>query len=101
MKISYKREGGIAYFPGLNKIINIDTSTLPTEQANWLEELCTAAKVFERPPAPPPKSTAADFYTYILTFQMEQRQRTLRLYDPVEDQDLRALLDFLEQQRAK
>jgi hypothetical protein len=95
MKIEYRREGGIAYFPGLSRPISVNTAELPTEQAEELEQLCAAAQLFERP-APPPPEHVADAYTYTLTLQQGRRHRTLRAYDPVADEDLRALLDFIE-----
>lgn len=97
MKIIYQREGGVAYFPGLSQPFELDTSALPAGQAARLEDLCDIARVFERPqPAPP--ASAADVFSYILIVRRGQRERTLRLHDPL-DAELRALIAFIEDLR--
>jgi hypothetical protein len=97
VKISYRRSGGIAYFPGRAAALSVDTAELPATQAERLERLCADARVFERPPAPRPPPGAADTYTYTLTVQQGRRRRTLQLHDPVEGEELRALLSFLDE----
>jgi hypothetical protein len=99
MKITYRREGGFAHFPGRSRAFSVDTAELPARQAERLERLCAEAKLFERPPAPPPGPGVADAYSYTLTLRQGRRGRTLRLHDPVGDDGLRALLDFIEELR--
>lgn len=99
MRIFYQREGGVAYFPGLSRPLEIDTGALPAAQAARLEELVAAAAVFARASAPPPRPGAADVVTYTLRVEEGRRRTTLRLQDPVGAPELRALLDYLEELR--
>jgi hypothetical protein len=96
MKIVYQREGGVASFPGLSAAISVDTAELTTAQADRLARLCADARLLDRPPPPTPSPHAADAYRYTLSVTQGRRRRTLQLQDPVEDQGLQALLDFLE-----
>jgi hypothetical protein len=100
MRVTYRREGGIAYLPGLNRPLTLDTAALPAEQAAQLEDLIAAADIFERDEPAAPPAGAADIYRYTLEVQQSRRRRTLHLADPISDTKLQALLDYLEQLRA-
>jgi hypothetical protein len=100
MRITYRREGGLAYLPALSRPLTLDSAALPTERAARLEELVTAADVFGRAEAAPPPAGAADIYHYTIQVQQGRRRRTLRFTDPIADADLQALVDYLERQRA-
>ena len=100
MRIELQSDGGVAYFPGLNKPVVVDSGDLPKEQANQLQKLIASANFFELPAASRaiPKG-AADLRHYTITIQDGRRRRTVRLNDPVEDPQLQALIDFVQGQR--
>ena len=100
MRVELQTDGGIAYFPGLNKPIVVDSSKLPNKQAARLQQLIDSAHFFELPAASRslPKG-AADLRRYTITVADGQRRRAERLNDPVEDAQLQALIEFLQGQR--
>ena len=100
MRVEMQTDGGMAYFPGLNKPIVVDSSKLPNKQAAQLQQLIDSAHFFELPAASRslPKG-AADLRRYTITVADGQRRRTVRLNDPVEDAQLQALIEFMQGQR--
>jgi hypothetical protein len=100
MRVTYRREGGLAYLPGLSRPLDLDTATMPSEQAARLEELVEAADFFECAEPSPPPAEAADIYRYTLEVRRGRRRRTLRLSDPIVDAGLQELVAYLEQLRA-
>lgn len=95
MRIQFKTEGGIAYFPGLSKPVVIDTNELPVEEAAELERLVEAADFFGLPAVSPPPRGAADYQQYTISVASPGHSHTVRLADPIEDPRLRALVDRL------
>ena len=102
MRIQFQTQGGIAFFPGLSKPVVVDSADMTKEQAARLHQLITAAGFFDLPAASRtlPKG-AADYRQYTISVQDGKRRRTVRLTDPIEDPQMQALIDFLEQQRAQ
>jgi hypothetical protein len=100
MRVELQTEGGVAYFPGLNKPVVVDSSELPKAQATQLKQLIDSAHFFELPAASRsiPKG-AADLRRYTITVADGRRRRTVRLNDPIEDAQLQALIEFLQDQR--
>ncbi len=100
MRIELQTEGGIAFFPGLNKPVVVDSGDLPKEQAAQLQQLIDSTHLFDLPAASRslPKG-AADMRSYTITVEDGPRRRTVRLNDPIEDTRLQALIDFLQDQR--
>jgi hypothetical protein len=96
--IHYERAGG---FAGMRLTAIFELETLPAEDALALETLLTAADFFALPevsPAPP----IPDEFTYTVTDEETERQRTLRTSDTAAPETLRALLDeLLRQARAQ
>lgn len=104
MRIDFKIEGGLAYFPGLNKPFTIDSHALPGAEAKQLEALVAKARLFERPNASSAarsmaRTRAADVQRYMITVGEDGRQRTLQFVDPITDPDVQALVDFLNDAR--
>lgn len=95
MRIQFKTEGGIAYFPGLSKPATIDTNELPAKEANELEQLIEAADFFDLLAdfAPP---RGADYRQYTISVTALGHTHTTRLVDPIEDPNVQALVDYLE-----
>ena len=100
MRVELQTEGGIAFFPGLNKPVVLNTSDLPKEQAAQLQQLIASTHFFDLPAASRslPKG-AADMRRYTITVEDGRRRRTVHLNDPIEDARLQALIDFLQGQR--
>ncbi len=97
MRIQFKMEGGLAYFPGLAKPVTIDSDQLPQEEASELEQRVSAVHFFDLPRTvgAPPRG-AADFRQYLITVEDRGRRHSVQLTDPVEDSNLQALLDYLK-----
>src|SRR5687767_487826 len=91
MRVELLTEGGIAFFPGLNKPIVVDSADLPKAQASQLEKLIEDARFFDLPAASRavPKG-AADMRRYIITVEDGKRRHTVRLVDPIEDPHLQS-----------
>ena len=98
MRVQFKTEGGIAYFPGLSKPVTIESADLPPAEAATLRRLVEAAHFFDLPAAPRtlPKG-AADYHQYTITIEDRQRHHTARLADPIESPELQALVEFLRE----
>jgi hypothetical protein len=96
MRVQLKIEGGLAYFPGLNKPRVIDSADLSAAEAKRLHQLVDAAGIFEQPASNRtlPKG-AADYRQYTITVEDGRRQRTIRLADPIGNPDLEALVEYL------
>jgi hypothetical protein len=96
VRIEFKTEGGIAHFPGLSKPIVIDTAQLPEDKSKALEALIDAARFFDLPAAVgQPRPGAADYRTYSITVTDGARRHSIKAYDPIENDALRALIDAL------
>jgi hypothetical protein len=102
MRIQFKMEGGIAFFPGLSKPIVIETDALNNEQASELEQRIQAAHFFELPrTVGTPARGAADYRQYTITIEDRSKRHTVRLTEPIQDPSLQALLDIMNELRAR
>jgi hypothetical protein len=96
VRIEFKMEGGIAYFPGLSKPVSVDTDQLPEEERGELEELVKEARFFDLPSDfAPPRKKGADYYQYRITIEARGQRHTVNLTDPVETPGLQKLVSFL------
>src|SRR5215212_3428423 len=97
MRVELQTEGGIAFFPGLNKPVVLNSKDLPKDQAAQLQQLIDSTRFFDLPAASRalPKG-AADMRRYTIKVEDGRRRRTVRLNDPIEDARLQALIDFLQ-----
>ena len=101
MRIQFKMEGGIAYFPGLSKPITIDSDQLPKQESDELKRLVDATHFFALPAVMgSPSPGAADYRQYTITIQDEGKQHTVHLTDLIEDPNLQALLAYLRARRS-
>ena len=101
MRIEFKMEGGVAYFPGLSKPVSIDTDQLPEHARAELENLVKEAHFFELPGGPAPaRKRGADTYQYRITIEAGEQRHTLHLVDPIENPDLQKMVGLLRK-RAK
>ena len=100
MRLQFKMEGGIAYFPGLSKPITIDSDELPKQESDELKRLVNATRFFDLPATVSSLSPgAADYRQYTITVENEGKQHTVHLTDPIEDPNLQALLTYLKTRR--
>jgi hypothetical protein len=100
MRIIFKVEGGLGYFPGLSTPIVIDSSELAPQQAADLERLVREADFFDlSPKIGIQQSGAADYRQYTITLEEGGRQHTVRVSEPVENPNLAALVAFLQRKK--
>lgn len=97
MRIHFKMEGGIAFFPGLSKPLIIESNQLSKDEDRELRRLIDAARFFDQPGiinTPPPG--ARDYYRYTITVEEAGKRHTIEMVDPIEDPDLARLVTFLK-----
>ena len=99
MRVQFKTEGGIAYFPGLSKAVTMDSQKLSPAEGAQLEQVVNAAHFFDLPSQVgiPPRG-AADYRQYLVTVEEGSRRHTVRFIEPLENPDLQALIDYLRTQ---
>ena len=97
MKVEFKVEGGVAFFPGLAKPLTIDTGELAEEESAELVRLVQAAHFFDLPAiASVPSPGAADYRQYTITVEDKGRHHTVSFADPVNNRSLLALRSCLQ-----
>ncbi|MCY1031004.1 hypothetical protein OV207_06020 [Corallococcus sp. BB11-1] len=97
MRIEIKREGGLAFIPGLNKPRLLDLAALPPAQADAIARSVHAASFFEQPGRVGTLTKGADQTRYTVTIEDGGRRHSVQLVEPVQEPHLRALLDLLKQ----
>ncbi len=97
MRIQFKTEGGIAYFPGLSQPLTLDSAQLSQSDAAELKRLVDQTQFFDLPKqvGTPPRG-AADYYTYTVTIEEDGRSHTVRMTDFVQEPKLKELLNLLK-----
>jgi hypothetical protein len=85
MNIVLKRTGGIAYFPGLAKPVEIDTEKLSSAVASELHRVIEKLHFFDLPAKVSGQSGggAADLVTYTIEIRDGARQHTVQITDPI------------------
>lgn len=97
MRIEFKREGGVAYFPGLSRPVVIDTDRLSPEEAGHLHALVEASRFFDQSEqVGTAKPGAADYRHYTIRIEAGDRDHTIRLVEPIADPGLRSLVQHLQ-----
>lgn len=96
MRIELKREGGLAFFPGLTKPRSVDLETLPPDTAEAIRRGVQEARFFEQPAAVGTASRGADRTRYTVTIEDGGRKHTVQFLEPVEEPNLRALVELLQ-----
>jgi hypothetical protein len=93
MRIEFAQEGGIGYFPNLNRPVTVEVDHLDKGEAEELKRLVEAARFFELPASiGAPVRGAADYQQYILSIEDGGRQHTVRILVPDEDPALQELV---------
>jgi hypothetical protein len=89
MRVEFSVEGGIAFFPGLSKPVEVDVDKLDEDEARRLQQLVEAAHFFDLPvAAQAPVHGAADRQYSVLTIDDGIRKHTVRVTEPIEDSAL-------------
>ena len=96
MRVQFKMDGGFAYLPDRVAPVTIDTDELPEEEASELERLIEAAGFFDLPETSAVPRGAADYLRYTISVASPEQSHTVHFTDPIEDPDLQALVEFLE-----
>ncbi len=94
MLIEFKSDGGIAYFPGLNRSKLINTDSLSNEDSMMAKELVQKCRFFSVSYNEVPQR-GADRKTYTISVTDGENKNTIRVSDPVEDEALAELIGFL------
>lgn len=92
MLIHFERTGG---FAGMRTSVNLDTKSLPKDEAGKLQELVDKAGFFNLPASFPPPKRGADYFQYVLTVELEGKKHTVEVSDPAVPASLRPLIQSL------
>ncbi len=92
MLIQIERSGG---FAGLRKVINLNTETLPPEEASKLHKMVETSGFFNLPEKFPAPKRGADYFLYKLTVETEGRKHTVAVSEQAVPEGLTPLLQFL------
>ena len=89
---------GIFYAPGLARPVVIETDKLPAAVAEKLERLADDAQLFEQAEAAPGVAPGKlrDAQETLITVEVEGKQRTIRVSDPVGSIANKSLRKFVE-----
>ncbi len=96
MRITFQSQGGIAFFPKLNRPIVIDTAQLPAAERSKLEGLLQSTRFFALPQSVGQRPRgAADVCEYTLRVEDETRDYTVRVMEPFDHPELEQLITEL------
>lgn len=98
MHIEFRSMGGIAFFPGLNKPVQIDVEALPTKEASRLRGLIEDTHFYDLPKnvGNVPRG-AADYKHYVITIEEGEKCHSVTIFEPIDEPRLRALVEYLKQ----
>jgi len=99
MKVYFKPEGGFGFFPGLNKPLELNSESLPEEEASHLKNLVKQAGFFNLPSNPATPTRGADLKKYTIRVEDQDRQHWIQLSDPEPEPGLQNLLTYLNQKQ--
>lgn len=92
MKISYRRTGG---FAGMVMKYEVDTDSLPQDEAQEIAQLVDSAGFFDLPSDIKSTGVGADQFEYRLTVETEGQQHTVEVGEAAVPDDLWPLLNKL------
>ncbi|HEU5014852.1 MAG TPA: protealysin inhibitor emfourin [Roseiflexaceae bacterium] len=97
MRITFQREGGVAFFPGLSKPVTIESDSLPSDEQAEIAQLIQQSAFFSQPEQVGTLSRgAADYIHYTVTVDDGPNSHTIRIVEPVQDVRLQELIAFLQ-----
>ena len=92
LKVRIERTGGFAAIP---LTLNIDSESLPVEQADQLRELVESSDFLNLASKNVEPFGAPDRFLYILTLEIEGRRHTVRTGEDDMPPQLKPLIDYL------
>ena len=92
MRISFERTGG---FAGMTKTKTVDTASMPTNEANQLPQLLSAANFFNLPTNITSDPTVPDRFQYTLTVEDEGKKHTITVSEAALPVTLRPLIEWV------
>jgi hypothetical protein len=96
MKVYLEKSGG---FAGMVTSTSVDSQLLPPNEAKEIQRLIENSHFFELPSQPPQSSKttkgAADYFTYKITVQNDQKEHTVQFNDINMQTKIKPLIDFL------
>jgi hypothetical protein len=96
MLITFQAQGGIAFFPRLNRPVVIDTPSLAVRERCKLEGLVQSARFFTLPTVIGTKQRgAADVREYTITVDDGVHNHTVHITEPFENPVLEQLIEAL------
>lgn len=98
MRVTFEMPStGVGFFPGLAKPVVIEADQLAEPEVLELEGLVATARFFDRPtPIEALGACGADQRQFTITIEVDGRQRTLHVSEPIADPTLQRLVRFLE-----
>ena len=96
MKVYLEKSGG---FAGMVTSTSLDTQTLPPSEAHEIQNLIENSHFFDLPSRSPQSSKskkgAADYFTYKITVQNDEKEHTVQFSDLNMQSKVKPLIDFL------
>jgi len=96
MRITFKTDGGFAFFPGLAQPFTFESSQLGKKDAKTLQSLIEEANFFELPTSVGQAAlTAADMQQQVLTIEDGTNKHTVKLVSEAST-EVHALFSFVQ-----
>lgn len=92
LRISFERSGG---FAGMTKRRELDTRSLPPDEAARLREAVEQARFFDQPADLTAAGPGADRFQYVVQVEGGGRRHTVRLAGGAAPEEMQPLLDHL------
>jgi len=92
LRIIYERSGG---FAGLTLTVELDTASLPPDEAHDVQKMIEEAGFFTLPASIPALTCVADAFQYVVTVEAEGKQHTVRTIDTAIPDALLPLIEYL------
>ncbi|PIQ20625.1 MAG: hypothetical protein COW65_13975 [Cytophagales bacterium CG18_big_fil_WC_8_21_14_2_50_42_9] len=101
MKIYFKPEGGFGFFPGLNKPLELNSETLPAEEASHLRNLVNEARFFTLPNQNEQPVRGADMKHYTIKVEDKDQEHWVQISDTEVNPPLQNLVNYLNNKQKK
>jgi hypothetical protein len=96
MEIIFSTEGGIAAFPGLSRPVALHSRDFSAEEMSELRRILEGSALFEKAGAQgETRKRGADYQTYTIVVEEAGQRHVIKVSDPVEDENLKALVALL------
>lgn len=99
MKISFNTEGGFGYFPGLNKSFEINSESLPKEEAEKLENLISEITASSSSIKTTELTTGADLKKYKIIVENNNLYFTINASDKDINLKVKSLISYLRKKQ--